>query len=170
MPTGVYTRSEEQKTAQAARLPHRRVDLMVRFWNKVSIQKNGCWLWNGCLARPQGYARLNIERKAQYAHIFIYERLWGPIPEGKEIDHLCRNRACVNPFHLEAVIRQVNWLRGYSPAAVAHRKAEGRSCCAHGHPWTPENTYYRKSGSKICRTCHRQQELIAKRRRNGQSS
>lgn len=171
MPTGVYIRTEEQKIAQTARLPHFRTDPITRFWSKVIIQDNGCWLWNGCLAHPQGYGRLNINGEAEYAHIFIYELFWGPIPKEKEIDHLCRNRACVNPFHLEAVTTQVNCLRGNSPAAISHREAINRGPhCKHGHPWLPENTYYRKSGGRVCRTCHREQEAIAKGRRNGKNS
>lgn len=139
-----------------------------RFWPKVRVQPNGCWLWNGYL-NNKGYGKISVNCKPAYAHRFAYERFWGLIPEDKELDHLCRNHACVNPFHLEVVTTQVNCLRGNSPASIAHRKARERPHCIHGHPWTSENTYCRKSGQKSCRTCHREQERIAKRRRNGQN-
>ena len=129
-----------------------------RFWPKVQIQANGCWLWTGCLARPQGYARININRKAEYAHIFIYELFWGSIPKDKEVDHLCRNRACVNPFHLEVVSSLENTLRGETSAGITARSG----CCMRGHPWTDENTYYRPKGHRMCRACHREREYRRK--------
>ena len=70
-----------------------------------------CWIWtgstNGC-----GYGETSEAGKKVYTHRLMYERHVGPIPEGKDIDHLCRNRACCNPAHLEPVTRQENLLRG----------------------------------------------------------
>lgn len=82
------------------------------------------------------------------AHKWAYESIVGPVPEGMELDHLCRNRACVNPAHLEAVSRRVNQLRGLSISAKNARKTH----CVHGHPLTGENVYEWR-GSRYCRAC-----------------
>ena len=85
------------------------------------------------------------------AHRVAYELMRGPIPDGLTLDHLCRNVGCVNPDHLEPVTMKENILRGYSPAAQAARRDE----CAHGHAYTPENTYRYANGSRRCRICQR---------------
>jgi hypothetical protein len=81
---------------------------LERFWNYVDKHSSplGCWLWTGATLR--GYARF----KTKTAYRFAYEHLVGPIPEGLDIDHLCRVKACVNPDHLEPVTRKVNIRRG----------------------------------------------------------
>lgn len=108
---------------------------------------NDCWKWTGVM-HSEGYGK--IGRK--YAHRVFYERLRGPIPEGLQIDHLCRNRACVNPDHLEAVTQEINLLRGNSPAAIAARKTH----CIRGHELIPENIYLRKDcPSRMCNECRR---------------
>ena len=123
-----------------------------RFWAK--IDKNGpndCWLWRaakggggyGCFRRG-GRKDGNIP-----AHRFIYELLVGPIPKGLTIDHLCRNRLCVNPAHLEAVTHQVNILRGEGLAA---RNAKATHCI-HGHPFDLFNTRFNRGGKRDCRAC-----------------
>jgi len=76
-----------------------------------------CTYW----ALPGGYTRTQVNGKAVMSHRISFEHYVGPVPEGLFIDHLCRNRKCVNPLHMEAVTARENMLRGMSPAAIAHR-------------------------------------------------
>jgi hypothetical protein len=124
-----------------------------RFWRKVDIAPNGCWLWSGFVDKG-GYARLRDDAgkhgEVLYAHRFAYELLVGPIPDGRQIDHLCRVRRCVNPQHLEAVTQRENILRGQAPSAIAFR----RGTCRKGHPYDVITA----SGSRRCRRCDRENE------------
>lgn len=127
-----------------------------RFWEKVQKLDSGCWRWTAGLAKA-GYGSFNAGgRPPRYisAHDFSYELHFGPVPEGLELDHTCRNRWCVNPDHLEPVTHKVNVQRGMSPAMVIRRS----DVCAHGHPRTPENTYIRKDrpGAIECLVCRRE--------------
>jgi HNH endonuclease len=99
-----------------------------------------------------GYGVLGtkVNGKRIYAHRHAYEVAYGPIPDGYVIDHLCRNRACVNPEHLEAVVKSVNDLRGLSPNAENARKTH----CKRGHEFTAENTRVRGT-RRSCRQCDR---------------
>jgi len=117
-----------------------------RFWSKVD-KTDFCWNWIGCLYL-NGYGQFWSKGKKILAHRFSYEFLKEKIPKGLEIDHLCRNRKCVNPEHLEAVTHQQNMLRG----TLAQR-----THCINGHEYVIENTYFRKSGGKQCRTCSKLQ-------------
>ncbi len=128
-------------------------DFATRFWSKVN--KDGplwegtpCWLWTD--HRRDGYGSIYGEDKRnQYAHRIAYTIIRGPIPEGLQIDHLCRVRHCVNPKHLEPVTAYENWRRGNGPAAINAR----RTHCKRGHPFTAENTRMKQS-SRVCRQCH----------------
>lgn len=131
----------------------RNLSLKKRFFSKVDVNDlTGCWEWTGCL-NEKGYGRLTLDRKNWKAHRASYEAFVGPIPEGLTIDHLCRNRKCVKPEHLEAVPHRVNLMRGDTVtarnASVTH--------CPRGHEYSPENTKIqrKKSGtqSRICREC-----------------
>lgn len=113
-----------------------------RFWAKVEKTAE-CWVWKGARGHWL-YGLIRWNGRTELAHRVSYELLVGPIPDGLVIDHLCRNTLCVRPDHLEPVTNAENVLRGFSPPAIAARRAE----CAQGHPYTPENTGRRRGGTR----------------------
>lgn len=122
----------------------------VRFWNYVTRGQTGaCWLWRGPV-NSNGYGRLRWNERATYAHRIAYEIASGPIPDGLVIDHLCRQKNCVNPKHLEPVTALVNQLRGIKGVLTTH--------CLNGHPYDEKNTGPVKGrpNGRYCRTCHRE--------------
>lgn len=122
---------------------------------KSERHQSGCLLFTGSLDKD-GYGMMGVKGiGTQRVHRLAYEVLVGPIPEGMEIDHLCRVRNCMEPAHLEAVTRRVNSLRSESFAAINARKTH----CIHGHEFTPENTYYRTPTHRQCRQCGREAAL-----------
>ena len=119
-----------------------------RFWPKVN-KTDTCWLWTGSI-KEKGYGRFFLNKRKVPAHRVAYELVKGPIPEGLQIDHLCRVRHCVNPDHLEAVTCRTNILRGEGVAAQQHRKTH----CKRGHPFTSDNTeIVKKNGKPMGRRC-----------------
>ena len=138
-------------------------DVLDRFWPKVkpADDGSGCLIWTGCHG-GQGYGWLRVDGRAHPAHRLAYEHFIGPIPEGLTIDHLCRNRLCVNWQHLEAVTRGENVLRGIGFAAINKAKTH----CPAGHEYTPENTFRDKgTGWRKCRTCGNIRSREARRQR-----
>lgn len=114
---------------------------------------NGCWLWMGTTNKRtdlEGYAQTKIKGKKLLVHRLMYERHRGPIPEGMQLDHLCRNHLCVNPDHLEPVTPKENLHR--SPLTWASRQSS-KTHCKWGHEFTPENTQLDARGHRICAAC-----------------
>lgn len=121
-----------------------------RFLLKINVVESGCWEWTAS-TDTSGYAQLKLNLKSRSAHRFIYEYYHGEIDPKLTIDHLCRNRKCVNINHLEQVTNKENILRGISFTAVNSRKTH----CMHGHEFTEENTWYAENGGRDCRTCNK---------------
>lgn len=135
--------------------------LIDRFWERVDTSGN-CWVWTSALDKD-GYGRLWNDSRNIRAHRFAYEYFVGPIPSGFQIDHLCRNRACVNPAHLEVVTSRTNSLRGFGVGAINARKTH----CKYGHPFDETNTFTSGGPGRRCRMCHSRHSKESKERRKG---
>lgn len=123
--------------------------LWDRLWAKVVVEGD-CWRFTGGL--KNGYGQIRDDAGVlRRAHRAAYELLVGAVPAGMDLDHLCRNRACVNPDHLEVVTRLVNLLRGDGWVGRNARKA----ACLRGHPLSGPNLYITREGWRQCRTCKR---------------
>ncbi len=116
---------------------------------RIYIDENGCWIWQGTKFQSSGYGRLKVGGREYVAHRFVYEALKGLVPAGRQLDHLCRVRACVNPDHLEPVTARENQKRGTSPISYLIDAVE----CREGHPFSGNNLFVRRDGRRLCRTC-----------------
>jgi hypothetical protein len=116
---------------------------------------NGCWIWTGgTTGHRAAYGTMKVRGKRVMAHRYLFEKARGPIPQGMEMDHLCRNPSCVNPSHLEAVTHKENMNRGNAPSAIAKRTG----LCPKGHQLEGRNLFIRKNGKRTCMECKRATE------------
>ena len=144
--------------ARASRSGRPRIPLADRIWSKVE-KAGSCWLWTGYIQGGYGMVKESGGRRV-LAHRAVYEILTGKIPEGLQLDHLCRVRHCVNPGHLEPVTQKENILRGISFSARNAAKSE----CPRGHSYDAANTRRDKYGKRHCRTCHHINETARRAR------
>ena len=133
-----------------------------RFWAKVA-KTDSCWIWIAALDK-KGYGMFSKGGRLgmMFAHRFSYELHKGAIPEGTEIDHLCRNPRCVNPDHLEAVSHQENLRRGKG-SEVIKQKFMRRTHCKRGHELTSRNTRIVSEAGYLRRKCRKCESQASRR-------
>lgn len=156
---GLCSRHYQRRLKTGSPTGTSRTPTIERFMTFVT-QAGDCWEWTG--TRDQdGYGMFSDRPKYRWitrSHRWSYEFFIADIPDGLDLDHLCRNRACVNPWHLEPVTNEVNARRG----AEARRK----DVCPASHPYDAQNTYINPLGRRVCRICKRaSQNRYDKRRR-----
>lgn len=139
-----------------------------RALHRIVVDDNDCWVFQG--AKSHGYGRIKVSTapfQARYWHLHraVYTVMVAPVPDDLVMDHLCRNRACCNPEHLEPVTNWENLRRGQGWVATNAAKTH----CAQGHEFTPENTRIRggsgRAPYRVCKECHRQRDAKRDRRK-----
>lgn len=132
-------------------------DLPLRMTSRIRVSAEGCWEWTG--AGHANYGQIRTPDGNASTHRVVYEMVHGKIPDGLQVDHLCCNRRCCNPEHLEAV----------TPAENMRRYGLRTTHCVHGHAYDLANMWVDKNGHKFCRTCHRTRELARYTRRRDEA-
>lgn len=135
-----------------------------RFWEKVNKagpipehrpDLGACWVWSSASLDEKGYGRFWDGERHVKAHRYSFELAFGSMSDGLEPDHLCRNRACVNPGHLEAVTHREN----------SQRAAYAKGTCSQGHPLPPPGP----NGRRVCRPCANERNRKYKQRKEARA-
>lgn len=163
---GQWARFKDNPEAYDAEAKRRLISLVVQ-------TPTGCWDWQGN-ADTKGYALFSYRGKCRRAIRVSFQLFIGPIPDGLQLDHLCRNHACVNPNHVEPVTSRENLMRGKTRAAENAAKTH----CLRGHPLSGDNLYLRKRVSgdvirfeRFCRQCMRDaMKRYSQRKKGGELS
>jgi hypothetical protein len=130
------------------------------FYRRVEFKSGDCWYWRGFITK-QGYGRVKLGDRLYYAHKVSYLVSVGDVPVGLELDHMCRTRDCVNPYHMEPIPGVTNMLEGVSPSGLNSRKTH----CKRGHALNEGNTYSDpKKANRSCRVCQRLHSETFRRR------
>jgi hypothetical protein len=136
------------------------------FWNKVHVsQPSGCWQWTGAVSRL-GYGKWSATYAAKRQHVLTAHRvaftlLIGNIPTDMTLDHLCRNRGCVNPDHMQVVTLKENIHRSFHPSIIISRS----DTCSNGH----REFYFNAKGKRICKACARERQALCKARKKARA-
>lgn len=149
----------------------RRIPIVERFHSKYVVDKEtGCWNWVSAVD-GHGYSKIGEtaadgKRRTIAAYKWIAEQTYGSIPTGYEPDHLCENKLCVNPAHLEIVTREENQRRRHLSYTSKRKHYAFSHTCFKGHEWSPETTINKKDGTRRCRICTRisQKEWVRQKR------
>jgi hypothetical protein len=140
------------------------LDMFDRVLARCIEGAGGCWVWRGGTAGNGHYGRIQRGPVRYRTHRVTYEYLIGPVPDGLELDHLCKVRLCCNPYHLDVVTHRENILRSDSPAGVHAAQTH----CVKGHEFTPENTYRPPSWPehwRVCRQCKKDSRVQERERK-----
>ena len=136
-------------------------DLQDRLLNKIHVDENGSWIWEGSLSYGYGQARWNGVKYR--AHRLSYEAFNGPITDGLIVRHMCHNPPCINPAHLRLGTHFDN-MKDMQDKGRARGGRKWKTHCIHGHELTLENTFWKPTGQRACRACIRFWSLNRRKR------
>jgi hypothetical protein len=131
--------------------------LAVRLFARIVVSPSGCWLFGPAIEKGW-YGKIWDGERAANTHAIVWSWLRGPVPEGRELDHLCRNRPCCNPDHMEPVTHKENCMRGLLPI-IGRLRRFTQTHCKRGHEFNSENTRFEKK-QRVCLICKRERDRM----------